>query len=865
MKLTTRIQSLPIKQKLLYGYLLSFLVVITLGNMLLYIYVRTIIEDNIESELKNTTSTILNMVQTAIDASITNYLRATAEKNFEIINRIYSQQKAGKYTEEEAKKLAADMLGSQTIGKTGYIYCVDSRGIMQVHTNKKLIGQNLSKHNFINEQKRRRNGYLEYDWANPGENEPRPKALYMTYFGPWDWIISASSYRNEFDTLINKTDLEKSILSIKFGATGYPYVIDSKGTLLIHPKLEGKNIYDSEDSNGHKFIQELCSLKNGSITYPWQNPGEPQPRMKLVYFNYIPQLDWIVASSFYLEEFYKPLKTVTYLTFLSVVFMVIIILILTWVISSSITKPITAMMSGLDSIANGDFTKRISHVSNDELGQLASYFNSSMNQLEESNFRINESEKKFRSIFENSVEGIFQFNVDGKILSGNPSFASMAGFDSIDTLLDAQLFFSKDLLVDEKQWLDLLELLHRDRTVKSFELQLRQLSNNVIWCLLNAKVIYDEMNGQINRIEGFLTDINTQKKIRVELEKRVEERNAWVFQLEQRDIENKLMHEMGDMLQACKTTKETFPVIEHFLHSFFPGDSSSLYLFEETLLVLDRYVPMNNENNNVTSFHQEECWALRQGKPYLFNKQQESLICDHIDFTGDRSLCIPLVAHGITTGLLHISLASCGQEDPSLIEKLIQKKLQLGVSLAEHLSLALANLKLREELQHSSLRDSLTGLSNRRHMDEIFKRQFFRLQRHDVAFSLLMIDVDHFKMFNDRYGHEIGDEALKVLGNHLKKHSRGEDLSCRFGGEEFVIILAATNHVQAIKRAKILLKDVSNVITIAHNNEKLGITISIGVATSPEHGTSRDTLLKSADAALYRAKENGRNRVECAI
>ncbi|MCP3930959.1 MAG: hypothetical protein GY705_17885, partial [Bacteroidetes bacterium] len=121
MKLTTRIQSLPIKQKLLYGYLLSFLVVITLGNMLLYIYVRTTIEDNIESELKNTTSTILNMVQAAIDASITNHLRATAEKNLEIINRIYSRQKAGKYTEEEAKNLAVDILGSQTIGKTGYI------------------------------------------------------------------------------------------------------------------------------------------------------------------------------------------------------------------------------------------------------------------------------------------------------------------------------------------------------------------------------------------------------------------------------------------------------------------------------------------------------------------------------------------------------------------------------------------------------------------------------------------------------------------------------------------------------------------------------------------------------------------------
>ncbi len=175
MNLTTRIQNLPVKQKLLYSYLLTFLLVITFGNMFLYIYVRATIEDNIQSELKNSTSTILNMVRAAIDASITNHLRATAEKNLEIVNNIYAHQKAGKFTEAEAKALAVDILGSQTIGKTGYIYCVDSRGIIQVHTNQQLIGKNLSKHHFINEQKRRKGGYLEYDWANPGEKKPAQK------------------------------------------------------------------------------------------------------------------------------------------------------------------------------------------------------------------------------------------------------------------------------------------------------------------------------------------------------------------------------------------------------------------------------------------------------------------------------------------------------------------------------------------------------------------------------------------------------------------------------------------------------------------------------------------------------------------
>ena len=885
MTLTARIKRLSVQQKLLYGYLLTFLVVIVFGNMFLYIYVRATIEDNIQSELKNSTSTILNMIHAAVNASISNHLRATAEKNLEIVSDLYARYKAGEYTEADAKALAATIFGSQTIGKTGYIYCVDSRGVIQVHVNPKLIGVNLSKYDFIHDQKLRRNGYLEYEWANPGEKKTRPKALYMIYFGPWDWIISASSYRDEFNSLIKASDLKESILSIKFGLTGYPFVMDSKGNLIIHPKLEGTNIYNAQDSDGHKFIQEVCRLKNGSIIYPWKNPEEPAPRKKLVFFNYIPELDWIVASSSYLEEFYRPLKTVTYLTLISVLLMMVIVLPLTWLISSSITKPINEMISGLDSVAKGDFSRRLTHINGDELGQLASYFNASMDQLEKSNSLLHESEKKFRSIFENSVEGIFQLDVDGTIRSANPSFATMTGFNSILSLMNANVNFQADLLAQRAQWKMLLNMLHQDKTVKNFQIQLKQQSQTVIWCLLNAKAIYDESSGRIIRIEGFVTDVNAlkmaqhaQKEILGELEKRVEERTAelseWISQLEQRDMENKLMHEMGDMLQACRTINETFPVIEQYLHSFFSEETCSLYLFEDSRRVLDRFIPTMTSDDSFTSFSPEACWALRQGKPYLFNPHQKTLMCDHVqspDFRTHGYLCIPFVAHGVTTGLLHIGLTSSLKEQslqdkqpepPERTEESMQRKLRLSVILAEHLSLALANLKLREELEKLSLKDSLTGLSNRRHMEEILKRQFFRLKRHDVPFSILMIDVDHFKSVNDNYGHETGDDVLRALGAYLNRHSRGEDLSCRFGGEEFLIILAATDLKQAQQRAAILCKEISEQIVITLKKDTFNITVSIGVATSPEHGDSSENLLKSADKALYKAKKNGRNRVE---
>lgn len=873
MNVKERFQELPIRLKLLFGYLLTFLIIIIAGNSLLYIYVRSTIESNIESELSNTTSSILNMVESTIDASIANYLRAIAEKNLEIVSDLHSRQLKGELTINEAKGIAARILRSQTIGKTGYIYCVGTNGVIQVHFNQSLIGENLSKFDFIAEQKRRRIGYLEYDWANPGENNTRPKALYMTYFGPWDWIISASSYRDEFNSLINVSDLRESILSIQFGETGYSYVMDSKGNLLIHPKLEGTNIFKSIDSNGHKFIQEMCRKKNGSIIYPWQNPGELKPRPKLVFFNYIEELDWIVASSSYLEEFFKPLTTVTVLTVLSVFLMIGLSLPLTWLISSSITKPLEELIAGLSSVAQGDFSKRIRSSRRDELGKVASYFNATMHQLEDSNSKLHNSEKNYRSIFENSIEGVFQCDALGTISVANPSFAAMIGFGSTRKLLKENVNFHVDLIANHTHRELLSHKLRHENSVRSFELQLKHQSGTIFWCMINARSVFDEESGEILMLEGFLTDINdlkqaqeAQRAIQEELENRVEERTTelskWIVQLERQDAQSKLVHEMADMLQTCSTVHETFPIVDKYLHSFFPDANCSLFLFDDSESVFDQCIPLVLDNSPPISMHIDECWALRQGKSFQFTPENGKLTCDHVIKDTGGYLCIPLIAHGTTSGLLHLDSNVSAGGDHSNNEAPISRWLPLGIRLTEHIALALANLKLREELVQLSLKDSLTGLSNRRHLESILQKMLFLHNRHNVEFSLLMIDVDHFKTFNDTYGHEIGDQVLKEIGKNMLAHTRGEDLCSRFGGEEFISVLAATNLDQAAKRAERLLHDISENVTVSHQGEKLRVTVSIGVATCPDHGHTIDKLIKAADSALYSAKRNGRNRFE---
>ena len=447
MQLLQSFRDLRIQHKLLAGYSAVFILCITLGSFVIYSVVRQTLEANIQSELQNTTTTILNMVRTSAATSIKNHLRAVAEKNRDIAAHFHAQALAGAYSEEEARRRVAEIILSQPIGTTGYIYCLDSNGIIDVHPKKELIGADLSEFAFIREQMARKEGYLEYDWKNPGESHTRPKALYMTYFAPWDWIISVSSYREEFRELVNVDDFRDSILSLQFGKTGYSYIIDEQGNMVLHPQVSGNYLY-VKDRNGREFIREICERKSGKITYSWENPGEHNPRDKLVIFNHIPEYHWIVASSSYLDEFYAPLKTMHRLVLATVLMSFIIVLPLTLTISNSITTPLKELMHHFSSGAAGNYRVRMQRRSRDEIGRLANYFNQFMERLEayssslESEIHereraeeaIRESEAKYRELVENANSIILRLSTRGEITFFNEFAQHFFGHDEKDIL-----------------------------------------------------------------------------------------------------------------------------------------------------------------------------------------------------------------------------------------------------------------------------------------------------------------------------------------------------------------------------------------------------------------------------------------------
>jgi PAS domain S-box-containing protein len=484
-----------------YIYSLMFLVAILMIGLVVYYQVSKTIEKNIENELSNATATILNMVQATAKASIKNYLRAVAEKNLDIVTQYYGAVQSGQITESLAKQQLRKILFSQSIGKDGYIYCVDSKGLAVEHPYPAVMGQDFSEFQFVQEQMRRKEGYLEYEWKNPGEKKPRPKALYMIFFKPWDWIISVSCYREEFRELVNISDFKDSILSLTFGKTGYSYVLDSKGEVIVHPVLSG-NLWDARDADGIYLVRHQAATKNGKLIYSWRNPGEERFREKIVIYNYIQEYDWIVASACYLEEFYGPLKSVRNIVFTTIVIILVLVLPTTFSIAGGITRPLRQLEQKLAKGIDGDFTCRMELCSKDEIGNLSIYFNRFMDRLQSYSQRIQDevaqkrktasalekSEELFSKAFRSSPSGIFIAELSTKrLIDVNQSFLNLIRRQRLEvvgkSITDLSIFRYPDSL--ER----LIHLLNRDGRVIDMDLDFLNAEGEERTGTINAETV----------------------------------------------------------------------------------------------------------------------------------------------------------------------------------------------------------------------------------------------------------------------------------------------------------------------------------------------------------------------------------------
>jgi diguanylate cyclase (GGDEF)-like protein/PAS domain S-box-containing protein len=402
------------------------------------------------------------------------------------------------------------------------------------------------------------------------------------------------------------------------------------------------------------------------------------------------------------------------------------------------------------------------------------------------------------------------------------------------------------------------------------------------WHLARAVPLRGESE-EIVKWFGSCTDIEDQKRNQEELESQVRQRTedlveansrltremqerertqqqldrktqSLVVELKDQSKNNALLADMGQLLQTCNDVSEALTVVLGFAPRMFPNLRGAIILLNASKSVLEVVGQWANCRLESQIFDPDDCWALRTGRRYTREFAMQSVPCPHAKSLESSYLCIPIQAQGEALGILHF------QSDVA-DHHISDAEVSLAGTFAEQTGLAIANIRLRDALRKQSIRDSLTGLFNRRYLEETLERELHRAARGNQPLGVIMIDLDHFKGFNDTFGHEAGDIVLHEIGTFLLKHTRTEDIACRYGGEELVVILPNADAEGTAMRAD-QIRTAAQDLVLTSKGQALGtITLSAGIAAFPAHGTSPSQLMAAADAALYRAKKNGRNCV----
>lgn len=313
---------------------------------------------------------------------------------------------------------------------------------------------------------------------------------------------------------------------------------------------------------------------------------------------------------------------------------------------------------------------------------------------------------------------------------------------------------------------------------------------------------------------------------------------------------------MMDLLQVCHSQSEMAGVICSALPKLLAGIDGAFYTARGPQNLLDLQARWGDAHV-AQSFDSNECWALRRGRAHLYEPARPGARCAHVVAGEHPCLCVPLVADGNAIAVLYLSGAH-GQIFPADTQRLAR-------TVAEQLALAFGNLRLQESLRTGAERDPLTELYNRRHLEISLQRELARAQRHEYPVSLIMLDVDHFKNFNDTHGHEAGDAVLREVAQVLKRHTRAEDVACRWGGEEFLLALPACALDDAYGKAEAIREAIAQLRVSSRGTPLPRVTASLGIACHPVDGDNVVDLINCADTALYQAKNSGRNTVIATI
>jgi len=441
----------------------------------------------------------------------------------------------------------------------------------------------------------------------------------------------------------------------------------------------------------------------------------------------------------------------------------------------------------------------------------------------------------------------------------------------------ARAIHPDDIPVRKSAWERAVE----NETTYAVEYRFRRADGAYRWFLAKGNPVRDEQ-GHVIKWVGTCTDIDDQMSHQQVLEEQVKQHTAALLEANSR-LESEMseralaqqelnqqnermlreltlrsnrattLAKMAELLQSCADLKDVFAVVSGMAQRIFPDFAGAVLLFNSSRDVLEVAASWADCQLVGSVFGPLDCWALRTGHLHLVTTGDHTAECRHAGLIPNAYFCLPLLSQGEAIGILHFQ-CNANAELP-------ESTLVVASTFADQVGLSVSNLRLREALRSQSIRDPLTGLFNRRYLEETLEREIRRAVRSEQSLGVIMLDLDHFKNFNDTYGHDAGDTVLREAATFFTKSVRVEDIVCRFGGEEFVIILPMAD-LKATQARGERIRSKLRELVVMHQGQSVGqVTVSVGVAALPGHGTSPRGLIDSADAALYRAKREGRDRV----
>jgi len=473
---------------------------------------------------------------------------------------------------------------------------------------------------------------------------------------------------------------------------------------------------------------------------------------------------------------------------------------------------------------------------------------------------------------------VWTARADGHFDFLNQEFFTFAGMKREHTIDESYVraIHPDDIPVRKSAWERAVE----NGATYAVEYRFLRADGSYRWFLAKGNPVRDEQ-GQIVKWVGTCTDIDEQMSHQQVLEEQVKQHTAALLEangrlesemseraLAQQELNqqnDRMLREltlrsnrattlakMAELLQSCADLKDVFAVVSGMAQKIFPDFAGAVLLFNSSRDVLEVAASWAECRLVGSVFGPLDCWALRTGHLHLVTAGDHTAECRHAGSI-NAYFCLPLLSQGEAIGIVHFQ-CNANAELPDSI-------LVLASTFADQVGLSVSNLRLREALRSQSIRDPLTGLFNRRYLEETLEREIRRAVRSEQSLGVLMLDLDHFKSFNDTYGHDAGDTVLREAALFLTKSVRAEDMVCRFGGEEFVIILPMAD-LKATQARGERIRSKLRELVVLHQGLSVGaVTVSVGVAAVPDHGTSPRALIDAADAALYRAKREGRDRV----